>query len=312
MSDATLRATSFLSRWWSRAAKQSWLVLGLTMLMWGANVVASRLAVGQVSPMALVALRWIFVCTILTLMTRRRLAAEWAIARPRWPLLLFMGVSGFTGFNALFYGAGHLTSGVNIAIIQGGVPVLVLFGNRLVYGVRTTALQLVGLVLTILGILVVGTKGDLLALGAMNWNLGDLMMLIADVLYAGYTLALRYRPGVSALGFFTLVAYAACLTSLPSLAFEIAGGTVRWPTPEGLLIIAYVALFPSFIAQLMYMHGVAMIGASRAGLFVNLVPVFGALLSVVVIGEPFGLYHAAALGLVLGGICVAERWRQRA
>jgi drug/metabolite transporter (DMT)-like permease len=311
MSDAAIRATSFISRCWTGAASKAWLLLGLTMLMWGGNVVASRLAVGQVSPMALVALRWILVCGLLTLMRRRHLAAEWAIVRPRWPLLLFMGISGFTGFNALFYAAGHLTSGVNIAIIQGGIPVFVLFGNRLIYGVRTSALQLAGLVLTMLGILVVGTRGDLLALGAMHWNVGDLMMLIAALLYASYTLALRYRPEVSALGFFTLISYAACLTSLPPLAFEIVSGTVQWPTLAGVLVIAYVALFPSFIGQLMYMHGVRLIGPARAGLFVNLLPVFGALLSVVVIREPFGVYHGVALALVLGGIFVAERWRRR-
>jgi hypothetical protein len=109
----------------------------------------------------------------------------------------------------------------------------------------------------------------------------------------------------------TLIAagYAALLLTLPLLAFEVAAGAVVWPDGRGLAILLFVALFPSLLSQIFFMRGVELIGPGRAGLFVNLVPVFGALLAVVVLGEPFRPYHALALLLVLGGIWLAERGR---
>jgi len=106
------------------------------------------------------------------------------------------------------------------------------------------------------------------------------------------------------------MAVVACLTSLPLLAWEIAAGDFRWPTASGIGVLVYVALFPSFLAQIFFMRGVEAIGPSRGGLFVNLVPVFGALLAVLILGERFQAFHAVALALVLGGIYVAERFRR--
>ena len=94
--------------------------------------------------------------------------------------------------------------------------------------------------------------------------------------------------------FFAAMAGVAFLTSLPLLAVEIAQGTVQWPTAKGWLVLLYVGLFPSLLSQIFFMRGVELIGPARAGLFVNLVPVFGALLAVLLLGEPFALYHARA------------------
>ncbi len=90
------------------------------------------------------------------------------------------------------------------------------------------------------------------------------------------------------------------------MALEIAAGAEQWPTLQGWALVAFIAVFPSFLAQLAFMHGVALIGPSRAGLFANLVPIIGAFLAVVILGEPFALYHLIALLLVIGGILVAE------
>ena len=98
----------------------------------------------------------------------------------------------------------------------------------------------------------------------------------------------------------------AFLTSLPLVAYEMIAGTAQWPTPKGWLVLVFIALFPSFLGQLSFMRGVRLIGPGRAGLFANLVPIFGALFAVAILGEPFGLYHLIALILVTGGILIAE------
>jgi drug/metabolite transporter (DMT)-like permease len=103
------------------------------------------------------------------------------------------------------------------------------------------------------------------------------------------------------------MAVAAFVTSIPLVLWEVAAGDFVWPTGRGLLLLAYAALGPAFVAQVLYMRGVELIGPGRAGLFVNLAPVFGALMAVGLLGEPFAAYHVAALALVVGGIAIAQR-----
>jgi len=218
-----------------------------------------------------------------------------------------MGTLGLTVFNALFYLAAHHTTAVNLTILQGSMPVFVLVGALLFYGTRIHGWQIAGMAVTLLGALLVATRADPGTLASFSFNVGDLWMLAACCLYAGYTVALRSKPVIPGLVFFAALAGVALVTSLPLVAYEVVTGTVTWPTPRGWLIVLYVGLFPSFVAQVLFMRGVELIGPGRAGLFVNLVPIFGALLAVLILSEPFAAYHAVGLTLVLGGIWLAER-----
>jgi drug/metabolite transporter (DMT)-like permease len=291
--------------------RQPYLLLFLATLFWGGNVVAGKLVVGEVSPMATTFLRWVISCAVLALVIRRQLGSELRILFPSWLYVLLMGTFGFTVFNALFYAAAHHTAAVNIAIIQGATPILILIGSLVFLRVRSTPLQVIGVLTTLAGVALTASRGDLDVLLGLSFNRGDLWVLLASLVYAGYTIGLRWRPAVSALVFFMGAAVAACLTSLPLVAWEWATGTLDWPGPKGWLVLLYVGLFPSLFCQLWYMRGVELIGANRAAGFYNLLPVFGALLSTVILGEDFHLYHAVALALVLGGIIVAERGRAR-
>ena len=98
----------------------------------------------------------------------------------------------------------------------------------------------------------------------------------------------------------------ATLSSLPLLAVEMAQDAAQWPSPKGWIVVAYIVIFPSLLAQIFFIRGVAAIGPGRASLFYNLVPVLGAIMAVTLLGEPFAAYHAAALGLSMGGILIAE------
>lgn len=292
---------------WAWFFRRPYLVLATTATMWAGNAVAGRLAVGEVSPMALTCLRWLIALAALAALAGSQIRKEAPALLPRWRYVVLMGAFGYTAFNALFYVSAHHTTGVNMAIIQGGMPALVLLGGLAVYGTRIRAVQIVGMVVTLVGVALVATKGDLTTILAVAFNVGDVWMIGACVLYAGYTVFLRDRPSVSGLTLFAVFAAVAFVTSLPLVAYEIAAGTVQWPTPKGWLIMLFIGLFPSFLAQLFFMRGVELIGPGRAGLFVNLVPVFGAFLAVLILGEPFHLHHAAALVFVLGGIFIAER-----
>jgi drug/metabolite transporter (DMT)-like permease len=285
---------------------QAYVLLVLTMLIWGANAVAARLAVGEIAPMLLTFLRWSVCCAALALTSRRQIAAHWRSLLPSWRYVSLMGTLGFTGFNALFYAAAHHTTAINIAIIQGTIPVLMLIGSFLFYRTRITALQIAGVALTVAGIAVVASQGQFALLAALAFNIGDVWMIVASLLYAGYALGLRRRPPVPAIVFFAATAAVAALASLPLVAAEIAMGLCYLPTAKGLLLVLFIGLLPSFVSQVTFIQAVGLIGPARAGMFLNLVPVFGPLLAVLVLGEPLSPYHAAALVLVLGGIYIAE------
>ncbi len=295
--------SSLAARLWANP----YLLLTATALMWGGNAVASRMAVGNIAPMTLTSLRWVCVTAVLPLLLRRELAQAMPVLKSHWRMILFMGMFGFTVFNAPMYLAAYSTTAINIGIIQGSMPVIVLVGARLWFGTRITLMQIAGVVVTLFGVMAMASRGDVHILKSLSFATGDMWMMLACVFYALYTLALRQRPPVPGLVFFAAMAAVACVISLPLIAAEIISGQAFWPTPKGWLILAFVAMGPSFLSQLFFMRGVELIGPGRAGVFINLVPVFGAGLAVLILGEAFAWYHALALAMVLGGIALAER-----
>jgi drug/metabolite transporter (DMT)-like permease len=291
-------------------AIQAYLLLVFTMVCWGGNAVAGRLAVGQASPMVITCLRWGIVAACLGAVTSRQLVQARAELRRDWRRIVLMAICGYSIFNALFYVAAYHTTAVNISILQGAVPIFVVLGALVLHRTQVGALQVLGIALTLLGVAVVATHGHVATLAAFHFNLGDGLMLVACFLYAGYTLALRHRPKIPSFVFFAAMSIIAFLTSLPLLAFEVLTDTAQWPTPNGWAIIGFIVVFPSFAAQLAFMRGVQLIGPSRAGLFANLVPLFGAVMAVVILDEPFAPFHLVALILVLAGIVTAEAARK--
>jgi drug/metabolite transporter (DMT)-like permease len=230
--------------------------------------------------------------------------------RRHLPFLGAMGAIGFTAFNALFYLAAETTVAINIGIIQGAIPVFVLLGAYAAYRTPVSALQIAGVAVTMIGVALVAAHGDLATLASLAFADGDLLMVAACALYAGYTVALRRRPAVSGIAMFSVLAMAAMISSLPLLAIEAWAGRLVLPTATGWAVLGYVVLFPSFVAQICFLRAVDLVGPGRAGLFVNLVPIFAAALGVVLLGERFELHHALALAFVLGGIWLAERGRR--
>jgi drug/metabolite transporter (DMT)-like permease len=287
---------------------QPYLLVVLATLFWGGNVVAGKLAVGRVSPMAVTFLRWLISFLALALVARREIAAEWRLVVPSWRYVLGMAAIGFTAFNALFYAAAYHTTAVNIAIIQGSTPIFVLLGT-LALGARFRLLQIVGVLATLVGVVLTATRGDFGVLSTLSFNRGDTWILTASILYACFTLALRWKPKVSAIVFFGAMAAAATVTSVPLVVAEALMGELQWPDPKGWIILLYIGLLPSLLCQIFYIRGIELIGPGRVSVFYNLVPVFGAVLSTLILGEPFTAYHVLALGMVLGGILIAERGR---
>jgi drug/metabolite transporter (DMT)-like permease len=286
---------------------RAYLFLTLTTLFWAGNAIAGRIAVGEVSPMLLVTLRWFGTVALLLVIGGAQMRRGWPELRRRLPYLAAMGVVGLTGFNALFYLAAHKTTAINIGILQGAMPVLVLLGSAVLFGTRLGATQLAGVAITIVGVVLVVSRGELAVLAALGFNRGDLFLLIASLFYASYALGLRVRPQVSPVSVLTVMSAAAAIATLPLVAVEATTGRLFWPTVDGWGVVAYVTVFPSVLSQLFFIKGVGLIGPARAGLFINLVPVFAAIMAVAILDEAFRWYHLGGLALVLSGIWLAER-----
>ncbi|MGB3027916.1 DMT family transporter [Paradevosia shaoguanensis] len=295
----------------SSALDRPYFLLTLTPLFWAGNAVAGKMAVDQVDPYTLIVVRWLAALLLVLPFAWRHLKTDWPEIRKGWLMLTLYGAIGYTGFNVLLYGAAHYTSAVNTSIEQALIPVLVILGNFVIFRVRSTALQLLGVFLTIGGVVLTAVHGDFSRIITLSVNQGDALMILASLSYAAYSLLLRYRPPIHWLSFLVTTFTAALLAGYVAQVMLGGGFTaivsgVAKTTPLGWAIIAYVAFLPSVVAQLFYARGVELIGANRASLFINLIPVYGTLLSIVILSEPIEPYHMVTAVLVVVGIALAE------
>jgi len=290
---------------------RAYLFLIITALSWGGNAVAGKLAVGHISPMLLTSIRWGLAFAILLTFALPQVRRDIKTIKANLPLLIGYGMCGFTFFNILLYSALEYTTAINVAIEQAGMPMVIFLANFILFRIKVSPAQIAGFVLTLTGVAITASSGSLARLIGLELNRGDALMLLAVLFYGGYTVALRYKPVLHWQSMITVMAGAAFLTSLPFAAFEVARETIIWPDTRGWLVAAYTAVIPSLVAQVLFIKGNEIIGSNRAGIFINLVPIFGTLLSVMILGETMHLYHVIALGLVLGGIWLSERGKRQ-
>ncbi len=299
-----------IRRFLARSNDSPWLLLSLTALFWAGNVPAARWSVGEISPMTIIVGRWALTSLLAFFFLRNVTRAEWRELLVHWRWLATLGVTLTVSNTLVFHAAAH-TTGVNLSILQGVTPALVILGAYFMFNAPIGAVRLIGLAISLLGVAVAATAGAPGDLLNMSLNFGDGLQICASVLYAVYALLLRKRPPGSAWAIFGLISAASFLTSLPLLAWEVNAGAIFTPSLNGLLALVYIALFTSLLAQMFFMRSVELVGPGRAAIFHNLTPVLGALLSVLLLGETLALYHFTALAMVLGGIFICERFGAR-
>ncbi|MEO0635126.1 MAG: DMT family transporter [Pseudomonadota bacterium] len=287
---------------------QPYLLLTLTALFWGGNAVVGRAAPGEVSPAVLTLGRWGIATLICATLFRQHLKVEWPMIRKVGWIPLALGAVGYAGFNFFLYsGLVHMPA-TNAAILQSGIPLLIFILNFIIFRQRVRWVEVVGFSISLVGVAVVVTRGDPLSLLNTALGLGELFMVGAAFTYAAYTLGLKYKPALAWQTFLTLAIAGAAIASVLLVIEEGARGANVWPgTGIAWLLVAYAAIMPSILAQGFYIRGVEVVGPNRAGLFINLVPLFTALLAVLLIGEQLRLYHGVAMILVIGGVSLAQR-----
>jgi len=287
------------------------LLLALTTFLWSGNAIAGKFAIGHVSPMMLTMSRWAVAFAVISLIAHRHIRNDWQTVRKNWLYLLLMGGIGYTGFNYCLYSGLQHISAINVTLEQSAMPLVIFLLNYLIYRTGITWLQMAGFLLTLLGVAVTVSSGAPLGLftgDSSGLNIGDLYMLAAAICYGGYSTALRSKPDMHWQSFLACLAAGALIFAVVGSVIEYQAGQLQMPTTsQSALVILYAGIFSSLVAQGLFIKGVEAFGANIAGLYINLVPVFGALLAVLLLGEQLYLFHAVAFVLVVGGIMIAQR-----
>lgn len=290
----------------TRAWSNAYLLLTLTALFWAGNSVVGRASRDLVPPVALAFWRWFVAFLLIMIIALPYLGRDAAVLKARWRPVLALGILGVGAFNTLLYSGLQFTTALNGLLIQSAQPPLILLAAFLLFRDRAGPAQIAGVLLSLAGVLTIISGGDADVLLHLRLNVGDALILVAALLWVLYSVLLRFRPDVHAISFLAVTFAIGWLFILPFYAAEIASGRLIVPTAASFGALAYVAVFPSLIAYGCFNRGVELIGAGRAGIFLNLMPVFGALLAVGLLGERFTLAHAVGMGLIGAGILLTR------
>lgn len=296
-------------------------LLTLPPLLWAANALVGRSLATSVPPLLLNALRWSSALLVLLPLGWRAVgsAARRAEIRARWRPLALLGLLGVGAYNALQYLALQTSTPINVTLIASSSPVWMLLVGALFYREHPRPAQYLGALLSLAGVVLVLVRGDLGQVGAIRLVPGDLWMLLAALSWAFYSwqlarppapLAGRARPAWDWAEFLLVQTLFGLAWAGSAAAGEAALGThaMHW-TPALAGALVFLAIGPSVVAYRCWGLGVAAGGPALAGFFSNLTPLFAALLSAALLGEPPHLYHAAAFALIVAGIA-ASTWRR--
>jgi drug/metabolite transporter (DMT)-like permease len=293
-----------------RAATVSpYALLTLAPLFWSCNWIVGRGLSHDVPPLAMTFYRWLFAIVILAPFAVPRLRRDLPIVRRHWKSLLGLGIIGIGTHNALAYLGLRYTTAVNGVILNSFIPVMIVALSWLLLRERLASLQVAGIAVSLAGVLTILSRGSLAALATFRLNSGDLLIILSMAMWSIYTIGLRFRPpGMHLLSFLLVIACIGDAAILPFYLLETwLGQPMRW-TPAAAGALAGIALFSSVLAYIFWNRGVEQVGASVAGLFVHLMPVFGVVLAWLVLDERVAPFHVAGIALILCGIYLTSRF----
>ena len=279
----------------------------LTGLFWAGNAIVARSVAGELPPIGLAFWRWTVGAIVIAPFAWPHVRRDAKAMLAKWPIMLVLSALGIAFFNAGLYLAAQSTTALNIVMLQSVVPVLIVAASYILFRDVVRLPQGIGIAISLLGALTLISHGDFGVLAHFEFNAGDLWMLAAAVSYAIYTALLRKRPPVHGVSFLFATFVVGAVLLLP---FYIGESLHSRPMPlnwHALLAVGYVAVFASVVAYYCFNRTVELLGANTAGLTVHLVPVFGTILAIILLGEQLHIYHVLGIGLIACGILLATR-----
>lgn len=280
----------------------------LPPLFWAGNFVVGKAVHTDIPPFSLAFLRWVVAFLVILPFAWRFLKRDKALYFEYWRRVLATAIIGVTCFNTLIYKGLHYTTTTNALLLNSCIPVLIMLFGFLFYRQKMQLKQLAGLIISLTGVLCIVLQGDFQRLFSLSFNVGDVWVFLAMVCWAFYTIWTKVFPTqMNKIGLTAIQILIAIFILLPFFIWELSSGQIINFNQKSLAGLAYIGIFPSVIAYLLYAFAVEKVGAVRAGLSIHLMPVFGVGLSVMFLGEQFLGYHAIGIGLIALGLWLCQK-----
>tara|TARA_B100000795_G_scaffold151528_1_gene113532 strand:- start:707 stop:1597 length:891 start_codon:yes stop_codon:yes gene_type:complete len=288
---------------------RAYTMLLLATLFWAGNFIIGKIAfLENVPPFSLTFFRWLLVWLILIPFTYKELFKYKKVIFKNTPLLFFLGLTSVGLFNSFIYNALNFTQVINASLFNAVIPAAIILFCFLFKLDQTNKYQLMGLVLTIFGILSIITKLDLNILLTLNFNKGDLLMIGAVITWGIYSAFLKKKKfEVSLLTFVHILCTFGLLALIPQFLYEFMQGQTVTVNSTFIYSILYLAVFPSIGSYYCWAGAVSIIGANRAGIFLSLIPLFSAIMAILFFHEKFQFYHFIGSILTLFGLFLSNK-----
>lgn len=285
-----------------------YVLLILATMFWGGNAVVGRLLVDSLPPVTISALRSILAMLVFCPFILPSMVREWSLARQHFKLLLVLVVSGVIGFNLLTYWALNYTTAINVTLLNSATPLFMIILSYVAFREKMTSRIFVSIMLSIIGIVWVTTQGSLERLLALQFNSGDLIMLVAVFSWSVYSIILKQKGNVmSPLPLFGYCLVLGVIFSIPAAFVELQFKTIHSFGYKEIFALLYLGFFPSVCSFLLWNRSLVLVGPSKASIYQNLIPVFAAIFAYFMLGERLTLAHIVGGLLVFVGVFLAAR-----
>ena len=284
------------------------LLLALTALFWAGHWIVARATIGDMTPVSMSFWRWTTAVIVLAMLFGRAFAREWPVVRAHWRPIVFFALSGTGLYNAIGYYGIRETTATNAVMIQSVTPALIPLLGLALFRERIGPRTALGVAVSFCGVLAIICRLEPARLAALQINPGDLFLLANALLWSLYTICLRWKPQqLSQTSFLLAAALFGMLPMLPLYGLDLAAGgrfEAGWRPVLGVL---YLGVFPSVLCYQMWGKGVVALGAARSGVYLHLIPPFGAAMAMLFLGERLQAYHVVGFALILAGITLTSR-----
>lgn len=283
-------------------------LLALSNLLWAGNWVTGRALRDAFDPITLNFWRWFIAALILAPFALPGLAGRRHAIRRHAGLLALLALTGVVLFQSLVYLGLSMTTAINAVLLNSSLPLFMLLCSWAIERESATPRQIAGMLVSLAGILVILSRGELGRLLQLEFHAGDAWILLAMPIWGIYSVLLKRRPPeLGGVDFLFVISVAGVMLLAPAFALQVLRAPPRWPTTAETAGVLYVALAASVGAFICWNRGVAIVGANAAGFTMHLLPAFGTLLAILFLGEAFHAFHAAGIATILLGVLVATR-----
>ena len=287
----------------------AYLLLVLATLFWSGNFIVGKLAtLFEIPPMSLNVFRWISVWIILMPFTYREIYKNLSYIKKNILIIGFMGVITISTFNSVVYVALNYTQVINAVLVLAAIPAATIVLSSLMKIEKTNFFQIFGLILSVVGIGSIISNGDIQRIVFLSFNKGDLWMLVCVLTWALYsTLLKKYKFKFSQFSLIQLMVSVGLLFLIPQYFYEQSIGLEVNFNKAFFLILFYVVIFPAIAAYYCWQKGIEIIGPNRASMFIQLMPLFSAIMAIIIFKEKFELYHFAGAAFIVSGIYLSNK-----